>query len=310
MNFRPDPATLTPSGRASHASSAGAVLITASYAPDLDRCRLLCETADRHVAGLAHHYILVEGRDVALFRQLESGRRTVVDERDLLPAWLRAFDDPTSLFKRRIWLSLRTQPLRGWHVQQLRRIAVASHLSQDTLVFCDSDVAFLKPIDLACFRRDGLTRLFRRDHALLANDLAGHRVWAGNAARSLGLASAQGDHHDYITTLIAWDRETTLAMRRRIEDVAGRHWVAALGGARRFSECLLYGRFVDEIAMGRRHFHDAGELCKVFWDGAPMTDDEFRAFVAGMTPDQVAIGMQSFIGTDIARIRRLVLESA
>ena len=38
----------------------------------------------------------------------------------------------------------------------------------------------------------------------------------------------------------------------------------------------------------------------------PMSDDEFRNFVAAMAPEQVAIGMQSFIGTDIGRIRRLI----
>ena len=38
-----------------------------------------------------------------------------------------------------------------------------------------------------------------------------------------------------------------------------------------------------------------------------LSDDEFRAFVAAMSPEQVAIGMQSFIGTDVSRIRRLVL---
>lgn len=93
---------------------------TTSNRPKQEQCA-------RHVSGAAHHYILVEHRDVALFRQLETSRRTVVDERDLLPRWLRAFDDPLSLFRRRVWLSLKTQPLRGWHVQQLRRIAIAAH---------------------------------------------------------------------------------------------------------------------------------------------------------------------------------------
>ena len=102
-----------------------AAVVTASYAPDFERCRLLCETLDRHVSGAAHHYILVEHRDVALFRQLETDRRTVVDERDLLPRWLRAFDDPLSLFRRRVWLSLKTQPLRGWHAAVVGLFAAA-----------------------------------------------------------------------------------------------------------------------------------------------------------------------------------------
>jgi hypothetical protein len=39
-----------------------------------------------------------------------------------------------------------------------------------------------------------------------------------------------------------------------------------------------------------------------------MSDEEFRAFVAAMEPGQVAIGMQSFIGTDVSRIRRLIMQ--
>ena len=125
--------------------------------------------------------------------------------------------------------------------------------------------------------------------------------------RALGLASPDGAGHDYITTLIAWDRETVLAMCRRIEQVHRRHWVAVVGSARRFSECMIYGRYVDEVIAGKGHFHDQAEFCKVAWDGKPMSDGEFRAFVAAMEPGQVAIGMQSFIGTDVSRIRRLVM---
>jgi hypothetical protein len=288
-------------------------IVTASYAPDFERCRLLCETVDRYVTGMTHHYLLVEGRDVALFRRLEAANRTVVDERDILPRWLRPFDDPLSGFKRRVWLSLRTQPMRGWHVQQLRRIAIAAHVGEDVLVFCDSDVAFLRPFDLALVRRDGRTRLFRRDHVLSDERDAKfdqQRVWAANAGRALGLASP-GAGHDYITTLIAWDRETVLSMCRRIEEVhKGRNWVAVVGSARRFSECMIYGRYVDEVIAGRGHFHDSVEFCKVAWEGEPMSDSEFLAFVAAMQPGQVAIGMQSFIGTDVSRIRRLVLGDA
>ena len=85
-----------------------------------------------------------------------------------MPRWLRAVDDPLSLFSRRVWLSLKTQPLRGWHVQQLRRIADRRACRrEDVLVFCDSDVAFLKPFDCSAFWRDGKVRLFRRDDGIV-----------------------------------------------------------------------------------------------------------------------------------------------
>lgn len=283
-----------------------AALITASYAPDFDRCRLLCETMDRYVTGTSHHYLLVEHRDVALFRQLEGPRRTVVDERDILPAWLHALSDPLSLFRRRVWASLKVPPLRGWHVQQLRRIAIAAHVGEDVLVYCDSDVAFLKPFDCGAFRRDGKVRLFRRDGAFAGGAPDEHAIWSRNAGGLLGIGSPPVSPHDYISTLIAWRRKSVLAMCAHIERVSGRGWVEAVACDRRFSECLIYGRFVDEVLDGADHFHGAEEFCRVHWNGVALSEEAFAAFVAAMTPEQVAIGMQSFIGTDLDPIRRLL----
>lgn len=283
-----------------------AALITASYAADFERCRLLCDTVDRHVTGASHHYLLVEHRDLALFQQLEGKRRTVIDERELLPSWLRDIPDPTSLFKRRVWLSLKAPPLRGWHVQQLRRMAIAERIEQETLVYVDSDVAFLRPFDCARFWLGGKLRLFRRDGVLLKPGHDNHRIWSANAAAVLGIAAPEISPHDYISTLIAWRRSSVRDMLARIEQVSGRHWVEAVSARRKFSECMIYGRFVDEVADGAGHYVGAEEFCRVYWTGTPLTDMQFEAFVAAMSPEQVAIGMQSFIGTDLGRIRRLV----
>jgi hypothetical protein len=288
------------------AADARAAIVTASYAPDFERCRLLCETVDRYVSNAAHHYLLVEDRDARLFSALESRTRTVVRESDLLPGWLRPYNDPLSLFRRRIWLSLRTQPLRGWHVQQLRRIAIAGHVREPVLVYCDSDVAFLKPFDCASFVRDGMVRLLRRDDALASGERQEHRIWSANAGRALGITAPEVSTHDYVATLIAWRRDTVEAMCRHIEQLHARHWVEVLGSARKFSECILYGRYADEVIGGAGHFHAREEFCRVHWTGEPLSDEDFRDFVATMAPEQVAIGMQSFIGTDLARIRRLL----
>lgn len=287
-------------------SSPSAAIVTPSYVADFERCRLLCETLDRHVSGATHHYILVEHRDMALFRPLQGPRRTIVDERELLPGWLRPFNDPTSLFRRRVWLSWKTQPLRGWHVQQLRRIAVAEHVPQDVLIFCDSDVVFVKPFDCSAFWRDGEVRLFRRDNTMEGEVVYDHRLWSRNAGAALGIASPAVSPHDYISTLIAWRRETIAAMCRRIEEQHGRSWIEVLGSSRKFSECMVYGRYVDEVLGGAGHFHGAEEFCHVRWRGESLSDDEFRAFVASMAPEQVAVGVQSFLGVDPDRIRRLI----
>lgn len=306
MNSRFEPRTAV----AGSAAMPSAAIVTASYARDFGRCRLLCETLDRYATGTNKHYLLVEHGDVKLFQQLEGPHRTVVDEMDILPHWLHVFGDPFSLFSRRIWLSLKVPPLRGWHMQQLRRIAIAANVPEDVLVYCDSDVAFLKPFDLGAFHHDGKTRLFRRDNAFSSAPPEQHGIWSHNAGTLLGIAAPTVSPHDYISTLIAWRRASVTEMCAHIEKLHGRHWVEALASDRRFSECLVYGRFVDEVTGGKDHFHGVEEFCRVHWTGEALSDEAFRSFVAAMTPEQVAIGMQSFIGTDLGRIRRLLAEAA
>jgi hypothetical protein len=288
-----------------------AAVVTASYARDFERCRVLCESIDRRLSGYSRHYLLVEHADVPLFRQLQNSRRIVISERDILPAWLRPFPDPVSGFRRRIWLSRRTKPLRGWHVQQLRRIAIAAHVEEPALVYCDSDVVIVRDFDCAALWKGNKLRLFRRERALLQPQLGEQRQWSRNAGRVLGLDHADAaSQHDYITTFIAWRRDAVLRMCRRIENVNGVHWVEAVGSRRQFSECMIYGRHADEILGGKGHYPASDELCRVYWRGPDLTDDALRGFIASMTPDQVAVGLQSFIGTDVERIRRLVLDGA
>jgi hypothetical protein len=283
-------------------------IITASFAPDFERCRLLCETMDKHVTGFSKHYILVEHNDVGLFKQLEGPKRVIVDEMDLFPKWIRAYPDPLYLFRRRIWLSLKTLPLRGWHAQQLRRIAIAEHISEDALFYCDSDVAFMRDFDCASLWQGEDLRLFRRDKEMLGSVPGDQKLWADNAAFLLGIPADQILPHGYVGTLIAWKRELVVSMCRHIEKVRGRHWLESIGKHRRFSECTIYGHYADDVAGLNGHFIDNSDYCKVFWFAPAPTESEFRKFIREMTPGQVAIGMQSFIGADIGYIRRLVTE--
>ncbi|MCZ8180738.1 MAG: DUF6492 family protein [Rhizobium sp.] len=281
-------------------------IVTASYHADFDRFRLLCETLDAHVTGYTKHYVLVEDRDVPLFRQLQSPRRIVIGEKDLLPSWLKVFPDPMTMGRRRIWLSFRTKPLRGWHVQQFRRIAIADLVDDDAFLYLDSDVAFLRPYNCDQLWRNGNLRLLIRPNALAAESMDEHRLWSANAGTLLGLPESQLSTNDYVGTMIAWKRSSILDMCRRIETVTGEHWIAAMGKQRRFSECMMYGRFVDDVEKGAGHFHDQTELCKVFWLAPPPTEEEFRAFVRDMAPEQVALGMQSFLGLEPKDIRRVL----
>ena len=108
-------------------------IATPSYVGDLHRCALLCASIDRFVSGHSMHYLLIEDRDAELFAHLAGPRRKIIVESELLPRWLRSWRDPLSLGRRRIWtgpgaLARGIPPLRGWHAQQLRKMALPLHV--------------------------------------------------------------------------------------------------------------------------------------------------------------------------------------
>lgn len=285
-------------------------LVTSSYRGDLERCRLLCDSIDRFASGFERHYLLVEAADVALFRSFEGPRRRVVSERDLLPGWLRPVPDPLKR-GRRLWLSPFGPPLRGWHVQQLRRIAMAAAMEEEVLVSLDSDVVFVRPFDAASLHRGAavhFTRIPEARRPVLPHLRAVHDRWEARAAALLGISEPERRiEFGYIATLIAWRRDTVREMLTRIEAVRGRSAMRALAGSRALSECTIYGRFVDEVE-GRpdRHLPVSEELCAVYWDGPPMGAADLAAYLGALAPGQVAVGLQSFTGTDPALIRAAV----
>ncbi|OXT01589.1 hypothetical protein B7H23_01025 [Notoacmeibacter marinus] len=297
---------MTEAERAAPGHDHSVALVTASYAGDMERFRLLCETLDRHAQGYSRHLVLVSGRDAALFRPFEGPRRHIVNENELLPEWLHDMPDPFNLGGRRLWLSWRGWPLRGWHIQQLRKIAIARHVDEHALVFLDSDVAFVKAFDArTVVRSDGSVRLFRRPFELVRRPPSEQHVWSRNAGRILGLGSTTSPH-DYIATLIAWRTASVRAMIERIENACSRHWVEALARQRAFSECMIYGRFSDEFDDRTHHFHDDTEWCHTYWGGPGLTEGGIRDFLDAMGESQVAVALQSFTGSDIGDLRRVI----
>ena len=51
------------------------------------------------------------------------------------------------------------------------------------------------------------------------------------------------------------------------------------------------------------HFVDTRDFCEVFWFAPVPTPQEFAARVKALKPEQVAIGVQSFLGADISYVR-------
>ncbi len=284
-------------------------VITASYHQDFDRCRLLCDSLDRRLLGDWNHYVLVEARDAGQFAALAGPRRRIVDEREILPGWLRPFPDPMSRGNRRVWLSPFTPPLRGWHVQQLRRLGMGRLLSEETIFSADSDVVLLRDFDPASLWQDGRLRFYRRDDGITA-DMQDHVAWVRRAERLLNCTGASTPpYNDYINTLIGWRTDTLKTLLAHLEEVNGTGWVRAVAARRAISECTLYGVYVDSVLHGAGHSPSDEALCKVMWRGPARSTvkPSLDSFVAGLEAHQIGIGIQSFIGYDLEDIRRAVL---
>lgn len=255
---------------------------------------------------MERHYLLVEDADAPLFAPLASAHRIIVPESTLLPRWLRAIPDPLNR-KRRLWVHPFGLPLRGWHVQQLRRIAMGLRLEEDVMVSCDSDVVIVKPLDLATYATGEAVRFHRREDAHRSVEerfRADHDAWSRKAGQLLGIDAPKTTDTGYITTMIAWRTDTLRAMAERIREATGRPALTALAGTRALSECTIYGRFVDEVeCRPERHAPAETSVCRVYWFGEAMTREDLERFVDTLEPDEAAICVQSFTQTDPSLIR-------
>jgi len=278
-------------------------LITPSYAPDFERCRLLCQSVERFVAPPARHYLLIDRRDGPLFQSLASDRVQLLFKESMLPWWIGRVP-----FNRRWWWSLRSLPLRGWIVQQLMKIGVANYIDADAYLFVDSDVCFIRPFDPQSLVRDGRLLLFRAPTA--GNDAGQHR-WHRTAARLLGLTEQDYFGASYIGSINTWRRDHLLAMYQQIEQTTHQNWLLALAQQLHLSEYILYGIFVEFILRDQHlHYFDAPDICHVSWDYPIHTMADVEQFFATIRPHHVAFMLASNLGYDVSQYASLIPSGA
>ncbi|MFM9975468.1 MAG: DUF6492 family protein [Beijerinckiaceae bacterium] len=283
--------------------------ITPSYERDLERCRLLCESMDDMAQGNWQHYILVADHDAPLFKPLTGPRRHIIPDSVLLPAWLKPVRRPFDKHRRWMWVSRSINhmvwPMSGWHVQQLRKMLIARHIDEASLVMTDSDSVFMRPFGNDVFFHDSALRLYAKvDGITKLPGLEKHVQWVAQAQKILGLPPVILPAPDYISNLVSWRREHALAMLEHIEAVNGRELVAAMGRSRTFSEYQIYGAFAEQRLHGRGHFLDKRSLTLTYWTGDMLTEQTLEDFIDTLSDRQIAIGIQSFIGLPAEMLRR------
>jgi len=211
-------------------------IVTPTYWRDLSRCELLAESLDRCAPSIPH-YLIVDRRDRQIFAHLIHGQRKIIESESLLDS--RFWQIPG---KSGWWLSLSAPPVRGWMMQQIKKIAAIKAIPEQTLIFCDSDSAFFRR-----FRRDDLLvqgKVGLLDAGYVNEDI---RRWTMTSRRLLGLPHSDGGYRNYVGYLVCWNRNTVKALQDRLEQVAKTQWQLALARNYTLSEYTLYGVFVREF---------------------------------------------------------------
>jgi hypothetical protein len=280
-------------------------VITPSYAPDIELCRDLNASVLAHTPPSVVHHIITPHRDLRLFARLRGPRTEVWSVGQLLPRHVVAV--PAANF----WLNLRrpVPPVRGWVMQQLVKLQAAAQIEADVLLMADSDVLFVRPVTAGTFRPDGRLRFYRKD-AGVDERLPRHLIWHDVARGLLGIPPARPPLPDYISALSAWDRDTVLALRDRIQETTSRPWLDALAARLHVSEFILYGVFVDEVLGSCAHVAPSESmLCHSYWDPYPLNVDAAERFVGAMAAEDVAVMISAKSRTPLD-VRRAALSRA
>jgi hypothetical protein len=282
-------------------SSYSYALVTPSFRLDFERCKLLVESAERWVAPHVHHYLVIDRRDVPMFRPLASSRTSILVVEDIIPPWL--FRLPGT---RRFWFSFRTLPVRNWILQQIVKLSIPSVVEKDVLLCTDSDTFFAAPYDPRTFERDGKVPLFVEtgQRGLIKSNDEWHRV----AASLLGMEPEQSYDTNYIGNVIPWRRDTGLALQRRIAEVAGKPWQLALSQQLVFAEYILYGMFSHRVPEYSAGQWDDGTLRTLtYWGTTPLDIAGLEELKARQLPQHHSVMVSAKSRTPVADIRKVFL---
>jgi len=275
------------------------VVVTPTYAPDLELFSDLHESVLRCFPDDVRHLVVVTQPDVAPFRRFAGPRCDVLGVGDVLPGSVRAL--PLT----KLWVNLRRPlpPLRGWILQQLVKLAVAVQVDERVVVTADSDIVFIRPVTVETFAPGGQVRLFRMDDGV-DRSLTRHVRWHAVSRSLLGLPPAPPPPlPDYVTALNSWDRDVVARMLARVEEVTGRGWLEAVGRELHFSECMLYGVYADEVEQAKDLVTTGDSRCHTYWGSDPLTVDGAATMISSAEPQDVAymISAKSYTPLDVRR---------
>lgn len=277
-----------------------AALVTLSHEGDFERCKLLVESVHHCCKESIPHYLIVPRQDVPRFKSLNDIHPvTVIAEESLLPWYVLR-----TPFSKKWRLNLLGFPTRGWIVQQLCKIKIATRIHEDLMIIVDSDNAFVRPFSVSDFVRDGKVRLLSvPDRA----NMPSHYPWHRRTAKLLGLEVRDYFGNGYIGNIVTWRNNQVLAL---ISHLRKRHfaWQWVILNQLTFSEYILYGVFCEFIQMERSgHYKETNKQVHEYWNETDLCDAELEAFFSQVHPEEhLAIMISAKSGIDVSRYRQFL----
>lgn len=282
-------------------------LLTPSHSRDVERFALLCESIDAHVTGFSKHYVIVNDDDAHVFEKFRSDKRLIVPVSRYLPNWLYAVPTAVLPTRRRIWLSLRSAPVHGWHIQQIAKIAGSLSAPEQRMCIIDSDNVFFRKFDVGLYAGAEKAPLYIDRGAILI-DAPLHAAWLRNCDHLLGLPKSSFPADDFVGNVLIWDKESLKDMTNAIHQATGKKWALALCRTRPFSEYLLYGRFVTSSPLQlARHMIVEHSLAAAHWSENQLDRSAVKAMIRKASPGEVALCIQSYSSTSLQDIRCALL---
>ena len=224
-------------------------LITPSFSRDHDLCVELCRSVDEFDRDGLEHVIIVPRADLSIFSHLESGRRRVIAQETILPAWLLRVPLPTvieipGVFRKRlrkIWVTLSGNVVRGWVLQQVLKMSADRATDADGYVFIDSDAVMIRPFGTDTFVKDGRLPLHYEPPGAIDHHLERYTRWQDVAGDLTGLPHFPYTGENYIATVVCWRRDRLRELQEQIAFTTGKKPQAALLTQRHLSEYVVYG---------------------------------------------------------------------
>jgi len=278
------------------------ILVTPTFAPDFKRCKELLGSCDRWVSGVDEHYLIIDSKDAALFKPLQTSSVRVICKEELLPIDLWQIP-----FQNRWWFTSGSLPVRGWILQQVIKLAFAQQSKADAVVFADSDLVFIKPFNLNSLWRSNQLRLWRQPRGPKQYRCQRYQNWYNFAAKVLEVEDAASLKGGFISQLMSMRPDVVRKLCQVLERRFQRPWYQVLLNTWDFSEYTLYGLFVESLEKQEApHFFVRESLCHSSWHYKIASEQDVTGFIANAKAQHCAVHLQSNLRFDSVSLNKAV----